>query len=135
MGRVARGVNDEARVERRFVGLSASGWLTGTCPRRRGLAMSAHVHIDWDKVGRIGLYTVPMAAKLIGESGTKIRSWIDGYSNSDAAPIAPGSFYPKLARPGKFCNSQAEKSSIDPVKKAIPVATRRTPMTRSIAPK
>jgi hypothetical protein len=28
-----------------------------------------------------------MAAKLIGESGTKIRSWIDGYSNSDAMPI------------------------------------------------
>ena len=24
--------------------------------------------------------------------------------------IAPGSFYPKLARPGKLCNSQAEKS-------------------------
>jgi hypothetical protein len=49
--------------------------------------MSTHVHIDWDKVGRIGLYTVPMAAKLLGASGIKIRSWIDGYSNSDATPI------------------------------------------------
>src|ERR1700730_5081108 len=55
--------------------------------QRRGPDMNAHVHIDWDKVGRIGLYTVPMAAKLLGESGTKIRSWIDGYSNSDATPI------------------------------------------------
>ena len=49
--------------------------------------------------------------------------------------IPPGSRYPKLARPGKLCNSQPEKSWIDPVKKAIPVATRSTPITRSIAPK
>jgi len=49
--------------------------------------MSAPVRIDWDKIGQVGLYTVPMAAKLLGESGLKIRSWIDGYSNSDAAPI------------------------------------------------
>jgi uncharacterized protein (DUF433 family) len=49
--------------------------------------MSTQVHVDWDNVGRIGLYTVPMAAKLLGASGIKIRSWIDGYSNSDAMPI------------------------------------------------
>jgi hypothetical protein len=52
-----------------------------------------------------------------------------------AREIAPASFYPKLARPGRLCSSQAEKSPIDPVKKPIPVATSRTPMTRSIAPK
>ena len=28
-----------------------------------------------------------MAAKFLGESGTKIRSWIEGYPNSDADPI------------------------------------------------
>ena len=40
--------------------------------QKGGTTMSTHVHIDWDKVGRIGLYTVPMAAKLLGESGIKI---------------------------------------------------------------
>src|SRR5262245_49396481 len=49
--------------------------------------MNAHARIDWDKIGQVGLYTVPMAAKLLGENGTKIRSWIDGYPNSDAIPI------------------------------------------------
>jgi uncharacterized protein (DUF433 family) len=46
--------------------------------------MNAHVRINWDNVG---LYTVPMASRLLGESGTKIRSWIDGYPASDVAPI------------------------------------------------
>jgi|GEM_PF-1653777 hypothetical protein len=27
--------------------------------------MNATANIDWDKIGRIGLYTVPMAAKLL----------------------------------------------------------------------
>jgi hypothetical protein len=49
--------------------------------------MNAPTRIDWDKVGQIGLYTVPMAAKLLGESGLKIRAWINGYPNSDASPI------------------------------------------------
>jgi len=49
--------------------------------------MNAPVRIDWDKIGQVGLYTVPMASKLIGESGPKIRSWIDGYPNSNADPI------------------------------------------------
>jgi uncharacterized protein (DUF433 family) len=43
--------------------------------------------VNWHRIGQVGLYTVPMAAKLLGESGIKIRSWIDGYANSDAAPI------------------------------------------------
>lgn len=49
--------------------------------------MNATANIDWDTVGRIGLYTVPMASRLLGESGIKIRSWLDGYPNSNAAPI------------------------------------------------
>src|ERR1700674_3845151 len=49
--------------------------------------MSAPIRIDWDKIGQVGLYTVPMAAKLLGESGIKIRSWVAGYPNSDAKPI------------------------------------------------
>jgi uncharacterized protein (DUF433 family) len=49
--------------------------------------MNAPIRIDWDRIGQIGLYTVPMAARLLGESGIKVRSWIDGYPNSDARPI------------------------------------------------
>ena len=49
--------------------------------------MNAPTRIDWDKIGQVGLYTVPMASRLIGESGVKIRSWINGYPNSDATPI------------------------------------------------
>src|SRR5947199_2476764 len=49
--------------------------------------MNAHTRIDWDKFGQVGLYTVSMAAKLLGESNTKVRSWIDGYANSGAQPI------------------------------------------------
>ncbi len=49
--------------------------------------MNATARIDWDKIGQIGLYPVPMAAKLIGESTAKLHAWIDGYSNSDATPI------------------------------------------------
>jgi uncharacterized protein (DUF433 family) len=49
--------------------------------------MNAPIRIDWEQVGQIGLYTVPMAAQLLGESGTKIRSWLDGYPNSEATPI------------------------------------------------
>lgn len=49
--------------------------------------MNAPSQINWDTVGQVGLYTVPMAAKILGESATKIRSWVDGYPNSDATPI------------------------------------------------
>jgi len=49
--------------------------------------MNAPTRIDWDKIGQVGLYTVPMASRILGESGPKIRSWIDGYPNSDAEPI------------------------------------------------
>src|SRR2546430_17030314 len=40
-----------------------------------------------NKIGQVGLYTVPMASKILSESGSKIRSWIDGYPNSEAEPI------------------------------------------------
>ncbi len=49
--------------------------------------MNAPANIDWNNVGRIGLYTVPMAARLVAESQAKVRSWIDGNPNSDARPI------------------------------------------------
>jgi hypothetical protein len=57
--------------------------------------MNAPAHIDWDKIGQVGLYTVPMAAKLLGESDVKVRSWIDGYPNSDAEPIILRQLPPK----------------------------------------
>jgi uncharacterized protein (DUF433 family) len=49
--------------------------------------MNAPARIDWDQVGRIGLYPVGMAAKLISESPGKVRSWIDGNPHSNAPPI------------------------------------------------
>ncbi len=49
--------------------------------------MNPAVAFDWSRFTDIGLYTVPMASRLISAQPTKIRSWVDGYSNSDASPI------------------------------------------------
>lgn len=49
--------------------------------------MTMHVNLDWRKAGDIGLYTVPMAARILHEEGGRIRSWINGVGNSDAPPI------------------------------------------------
>ena len=43
--------------------------------RRRGLYECA-CSIEWDKVGRVGLYPVPLAARILGESMAKVRSWL-----------------------------------------------------------
>ncbi len=42
---------------------------------------------DWSSASEMGLYTIPMASRLIGVEPNKLRSWIDGYSQSDAQPI------------------------------------------------
>jgi hypothetical protein len=49
--------------------------------------MNAHVNLDWRKAGDVGLYTVPMAARILREEGNRIRRWINGASDSDAPPI------------------------------------------------
>jgi uncharacterized protein (DUF433 family) len=49
--------------------------------------MNAHANLDWRKAGDIGLYTVPMAARILREEGTRIRSWINGTAHSEAPPI------------------------------------------------
>jgi uncharacterized protein (DUF433 family) len=49
--------------------------------------MGIHVDIDWKHIGGVGLYTVPMAARILHEEGTKLRSWINGAHHSDAPPI------------------------------------------------
>jgi uncharacterized protein (DUF433 family)/DNA-binding transcriptional MerR regulator len=49
--------------------------------------MNAHINLDWRKAGDIGLYTVPMAARILHEEGSQIRTWINGASNSEASPI------------------------------------------------
>lgn len=49
--------------------------------------MNAHVNLDWRKAGDIGLYTVPMAAAILHEDSSRIRSWINGAAHSEAAPI------------------------------------------------
>lgn len=42
---------------------------------------------DWSKVADAGLYTVPMAARLLAAKQTKVRSWVEGYGHSGAEPI------------------------------------------------
>lgn len=42
---------------------------------------------DWKSVSGIGLYTIPMVARLLGEKPRIVRSWLEGYPNSDATPI------------------------------------------------
>lgn len=44
-----------------------------------------------------GLYTVPQAARILGTSHGKVRSWLEGYSNSEATPIIRS----KIERPDK----------------------------------
>jgi uncharacterized protein (DUF433 family) len=41
-----------------------------------------------------GLYTIPMAARLLATKNNKVRSWVEGYPSSDATPI----LNPRLAR-------------------------------------
>jgi uncharacterized protein (DUF433 family) len=43
--------------------------------------------VDWAEVADAGLYTVPMAARLLAATPTKVRSWVEGYGHSDAPPI------------------------------------------------
>jgi uncharacterized protein (DUF433 family) len=42
---------------------------------------------DWQQFLNAGLYTVPMAARLVAAHQSKVRSWIEGYSSSEADPI------------------------------------------------
>jgi len=42
---------------------------------------------DWQQFLEAGLYTVPMAARLVAAHQNKVRSWIEGYSSSEAEPI------------------------------------------------
>jgi uncharacterized protein (DUF433 family) len=50
--------------------------------------VSIHVGtIDWKNVGEVGLYTVPMAARILREDGSRLRSWINGAHHSEAPPI------------------------------------------------
>ena len=50
--------------------------------------MNVHVgNVDWKNVGQVGLYTVPMAARILHEEGARVRAWINGAQHSDALPI------------------------------------------------
>lgn len=43
--------------------------------------------VDWSQMADSGLYTVPMAARLLAAKPEKVRSWIEGYGHSNAEPI------------------------------------------------
>jgi uncharacterized protein (DUF433 family) len=48
--------------------------------------MSVH-STNWKAVGQIGLYTVPMAARILREDGGRVRAWVNGVQHSGAPPI------------------------------------------------
>ena len=48
--------------------------------------MTAH-DINWKAVGQIGLYTVPMAARILREDTIRVRAWMNGAQHSGAPPI------------------------------------------------
>ena len=43
--------------------------------------------IDWQEFSEGGLYTFPMAARLLAAKPEKVRSWVEGYGHSGAEPI------------------------------------------------
>jgi uncharacterized protein (DUF433 family) len=49
--------------------------------------MAMAERFDWKSVSGIGLYTIPMVARLLGEKPRIVRSWLEGYPNSEATPI------------------------------------------------
>jgi hypothetical protein len=42
---------------------------------------------QWTEFLDSGLYTVSSAARILAAKPEKVRSWVEGYGNSDAAPI------------------------------------------------
>src|SRR5262245_11004307 len=49
--------------------------------------MASAERFNWKEASGIGLYTVPMVARLLNEKQRVVRSWVEGYPNSDAPPI------------------------------------------------
>jgi uncharacterized protein (DUF433 family)/DNA-binding transcriptional MerR regulator len=81
-------IDDLARGRCGFNSAAKSAMVS---PLAKGaVLMSIHVDtrkIDWKEVGHIGLYTVPMAARILHEDGIRLRAWINGAQHSDAQPI------------------------------------------------
>jgi uncharacterized protein (DUF433 family) len=48
--------------------------------------MSVH-STNWKDVGQIGLYTVPMAARILRDDSIRVGAWINGAQHSGAPPI------------------------------------------------
>ena len=42
---------------------------------------------DWSTYTEGGLYTVPMAARILAAKPAKVRSWVEGFGHSAAEPI------------------------------------------------
>ena len=49
--------------------------------------MNAPEFRDWGKFAETGLYTVPLAARLVAAKPEKVRSWLESYPHSHAEPI------------------------------------------------
>lgn len=49
--------------------------------------MAHATNFDWKATSGIGLYPVPLVARLLKEKPRVVQSWLDGYANSNASPI------------------------------------------------
>lgn len=52
-----------------------------------GAGMNREMRADCPNLDATGIYTVPMAARLIGADRRRVRSWIDGHGRGGAAPV------------------------------------------------
>lgn len=55
--------------------------------------------LNMDMILKTGGYPIPVAARLVDAKPAKLRSWIDGYGNSDAVPIIRRQLPPIGGRP------------------------------------
>ncbi len=51
------------------------------------MAQARADNFDWAKVSGIGLYTVPMVARLLGEKQRIVHAWLEGHPRSEAKPL------------------------------------------------
>ncbi len=65
---------------------------------------------DWNKLSESGIYTVPLAARLLSAKPEKVRSWVEGYGRKGAEPI--------LTRDGPRVGGKVVLSFLDLVESA-----------------
>ena len=65
---------------------------------------------DWKSLSENGIYTIPLAARLLSAKPEKVRSWVEGYTRKGAEPI--------LTRDGPRVGGKTVLSFLDLVESA-----------------